>query len=114
MTAQKPVKINSSTGDFADFASTDFVAVTNGGTGTSSLTGHGAVVVNSGGTAQATVAPGSSGNVLTSNGTDWASTAPSSSAGFGGNGADGAITLTSNTAYTAPIQKNATTFSLTG
>lgn len=47
--------------------------VANGGTGASSLTGHGAVTVNSGGTALTTVAPSTAGNVLTSDGTDWIS-----------------------------------------
>lgn len=54
--------------------------IANGGTGASSMTGHGVVTVNSGGTALTTVAPSTSGNVLTSNGTDWVS---SPSAGGG-------------------------------
>ncbi|HEY9755249.1 MAG TPA: hypothetical protein V6C97_08810 [Oculatellaceae cyanobacterium] len=53
------------------------VAVANGGTGASSLAGNGAVIMNSGGTAQSTVAPGANGNVLTSNGTSWTSAPPS-------------------------------------
>jgi hypothetical protein len=52
------------------------VSVSGGGTGVTSLTGHGVVVMNSGGTAQTTVAPSTSGNVLSSNGTDWTSGAP--------------------------------------
>lgn len=64
--------------------------VANGGTGASSLTGHGAVTVNSGGTALTTVAPGASGNVLTSNGTDWTSAAPT------GGGGDSTVALAVN------------------
>lgn len=56
---------------------TGTLPVGNGGTGAASLTAHGAVVVNAGGTAQTTVAPGASGNVLTSDGTDWTSAAAS-------------------------------------
>ena len=51
------------------------VAVTNGGTGTGSLTTNGVLLGNST-SALKTVSPGSSGNVLTSDGTTWASTAP--------------------------------------
>lgn len=51
------------------------VAVANGGTGATSLAGNGAVIMNSGGTAQSVVAPSTTGNVLTSNGTAWTSTA---------------------------------------
>ncbi len=50
--------------------------VGNGGTGTNALAGHGAVVMNAAGTAQAVVAPGAVGRVLTSDGTDWTSAAP--------------------------------------
>lgn len=64
---------------FTDISGTATVA--QGGTGASSLAGHGAVVMNSGGTAQTIVAPGTSGNVLTSDGTNW-----TSAAGGGGGG----------------------------
>ena len=53
------------------------IAVANGGTGATSLAGHGVVTMNSAGTAQTTVAPGATNNVLVSNGSDWISTAPS-------------------------------------
>jgi hypothetical protein len=56
------------------------VSIANGGTGVTSLTGNGVVVMNSGGTAQSTVAPGANGNVLTSNGTNWTSS-PASGGG---------------------------------
>ena len=51
------------------------VAVTNGGTGTGSLTVNGVLLGNST-SALKTVSPGTSGNVLTSDGTTWTSTAP--------------------------------------
>ena len=54
------------------------VAVTNGGTGTGSLTTNGVLLGNST-SALKTVSPGSSGNVLTSDGTSWTSTAPTPS-----------------------------------
>lgn len=60
---------------------TGTVGVTHGGTGATSLTGNGAVIMNSGGTAQTTVAPSTSGNVLTSNGTAWTSAAASGGGG---------------------------------
>lgn len=63
---------------------TGTVGVTHGGTGATSLTGNGAVIMNSGGTAQTTVAPSTSGNVLTSNGTAWTSAAASGGGGGGG------------------------------
>lgn len=95
---------------------TNTLTVPNGGTGATALTGHGAVVMNAGGTAQTTVAPGTSGNQLTSNGTDWISQAPSTSlVNFGGNGSDGAITLNA-TPGTTPNNKTwyATTFATSG
>ena len=49
------------------------VSVQNGGTGASSLAGHGVLVMNAGGSAVTSVAPGASGNVLTSDGTNWSS-----------------------------------------
>lgn len=52
------------------------VAVTNGGTGLSSLTANNVILGN--GTSSPTfVAPGTTGNVLTSNGTTWVSSSPS-------------------------------------
>jgi len=55
--------------------------VPNGGTNAIALTGHGMVVMNSGGTAAATLAPGVSNNCAVSNGTDWtATTCPAGSA----------------------------------
>lgn len=56
--------------------------VPSGGTGASSLSGNGALVMNSGGTAVTSVAPSTSGNVLTSNGTTWVSSAPASGSRF--------------------------------
>lgn len=89
------------------------LAIVRGGTGASSLSGYGAVVMNSAGTAQTVVAPGASANVLTSNGTSWTSAAPATGgAGFGGNGVDGAIS--NPTTQTLPFQQNATTWALTG
>lgn len=54
---------------------------------------------------------GSTGQVLTVAGglPTWADPPVS---GFGGNGADGAITISGATGYTAPIQKNASTFTV--
>lgn len=60
---------------------TGILPVSNGGTGTNALAAYGALVSNSGGTAVATVAPGSSGNVLTSDGTQWTS-APATGGGM--------------------------------
>jgi hypothetical protein len=51
------------------------LSVSNGGTGTSSLTSNN-VVLGNGTSAVQFVAPGSNGNVLTSNGTTWTSAAP--------------------------------------
>lgn len=56
------------------------VAVTNGGTGTGSLTLNGVLLGNSTSSLK-TVSPGTTGNVLTSDGTSWVSTAPSVTAG---------------------------------
>ena len=56
------------------------VAVTNGGTGTGSLTTNGVLLGNST-SALKTVSPGTSGNVLTSDGTTWVSAPPSVTAG---------------------------------
>lgn len=58
----------------------------------------------------ATLTAGS--NVTITNSAGGVTIASSAGVSFGGNGADGAISNPS--AYTAPIQKNATTFSLTG
>ena len=49
------------------------LAVTSGGTGSSTVTAYNAIVGNSGGTGFTSVAPSTSGNVLTSNGTAWTS-----------------------------------------
>lgn len=81
---------------------TGTLPVANGGTGAATLTGYGAVVMNSAGTAATSVAPSTSGNLLTSNGTSWTSAAPSSSgvtSAVAGNGisvsaATGAVTFT--------------------
>jgi hypothetical protein len=54
---------------------TGTLPVANGGTGAATLTGYGAVVMNSAGTAATSVAPSTSGNLLTSNGTSWVSSA---------------------------------------
>lgn len=56
------------------------LAVADGGTGASTLTG---VVIGNGTSAMTAVAPGTSGNVLTSNGTTWTSTAPTAVKGLG-------------------------------
>jgi hypothetical protein len=56
------------------------LAVADGGTGASTLTG---VVIGNGTSAMTAVAPSTSGNVLTSNGTTWASTAPAAVKGLG-------------------------------
>jgi hypothetical protein len=61
---------------------TGTVAVTNGGTGATSLAGHGALVMNAAGTAATAVAPGASGEVLTSNGTSWVSASPAANGGI--------------------------------
>jgi hypothetical protein len=75
------ISVSSATGAVTISLSTP-LSVANGGTGANSLAGNGAVVMNSGGTAATSVAPGASGNVLTSNGTSWVSHA---SSGGGGN-----------------------------
>lgn len=49
--------------------------VSNGGTGSTSLTSNN-VLLGNGTSALQTIAPGSSGNVLTSNGTTWTSSTP--------------------------------------
>lgn len=54
---------------------TGTLPVSNGGTGSSSLTANN-VLLGNGTSAVQVVAPGTSGNVLTSNGTTWQSTAP--------------------------------------
>ncbi len=68
-----------------------------GGTGATSLTGHGMVVVNTGGTALSTLAPGANNNCAVSNGTDWTSIAcpggGSISVSGGGNTTTGVSTL---------------------
>jgi len=56
------------------------VSVTNGGTGTGSLTADGVLLGNN--TSQLkTVSPGTTGNVLTSDGTTWVSSAPAATFG---------------------------------
>jgi len=69
------------------------VPVSEGGTGSSSLTANN-VLLGNGTSALQVVAPGTSGNVLTSNGTTWTSSAP---AGGGGSNSicDGRLTLSS-------------------
>jgi hypothetical protein len=59
------------------------LAVADGGTGASTLTG---VVIGNGTSAMTAVAPGTSGNVLTSNGTTWTSAAATVTSGLGLNG----------------------------
>jgi len=56
------------------------LAVADGGTGASTLTG---VVIGNGTSAMTAVAPGTSGNVLKSNGTAWTSAAPTAVEGLG-------------------------------
>lgn len=56
------------------------LAVADGGTGASTLTG---VVIGNGTSAMTAVAPSTAGNVLTSNGTTWASTTPAVIKGLG-------------------------------
>lgn len=66
MAATKPVKVNSSTGDLADFQSGDFIATTLGGTGVSNTATDGHILIGS--TSGADYADGqltSSGNTLT-------------------------------------------------
>jgi hypothetical protein len=65
---------------------TGTLPIANGGTGAASLTGYGALVMNSAGTAATSVAPGTVGNLLTSNGTSWASSAPPTSMVYPGAG----------------------------
>jgi hypothetical protein len=65
---------------------TGVLPIANGGTGAASLTGYGALVMNSAGTAATSVAPGTVGNLLTSNGTSWASSAPPTSMVYPGAG----------------------------
>jgi len=74
------------------------LAVADGGTGTSSLTG---VVIGNGTSAMTAVAPGTTGNVLKSNGSAWTSAAPTVIAGLGFNGETWASkSVTSGTSYT--------------
>jgi len=56
------------------------VSVSNGGTGTGSLTANGVLLGNST-SALKTISPGTSGNVLTSDGTTWASRVPAVTTG---------------------------------
>ena len=111
----------------------------NGGVGSSTLPTSGQIPVgNAGGTAyapvsmsnDATLASTGALTLATVNSNTGTFSSPSSvtvngkglitaiaaggGGGFGGSGADGAIALVGTTGYTAPIQKNATTFSLTG
>ena len=74
---------------------TGTLPVANGGTGAATLTGYGAVVMNSAGTAATSVAPSTVGNLLTSNGTSWVSSAAPSSGVTSLNGQTGSITNTS-------------------
>ena len=88
---------------FVNLASnvTGTLPVANGGTGAATLTGYGAVVMNSTGTAATSVAPSTVGNLLTSNGTSWVSSSPPASgvtSAVAGNGvsvsaATGAVTF---------------------
>ena len=92
---------------------TGTLPVANGGTGAATLTGYGAVVMNSAGTAATSVAPSTSGNLLTSNGTSWTSAAPPSSGvtsavagnGITVSGATGAVTI-SQDFYTGSSSTN--------
>ena len=54
-----------------------FLPIIGGGTGATSLAAYGVLVMNSGGTAATSVAPGANTYVLTSNGTSWTSAAAS-------------------------------------
>ena len=60
---------------------TNDLAVSHGGTGSSTLAANN-VLLGNGTSALQTVAPGTSGNILTSDGTTWTSTAPAASGGF--------------------------------
>jgi hypothetical protein len=82
------------------------VAVSNGGTGATTLTANN-VVLGNGTSAVQFVAPGSSGNVLTSNGSTWTSAAGAAGGGSGlfntsiSSATGYAVTASMATAYTA-------------
>jgi hypothetical protein len=75
VTATSPLK--SSGGTAPDISLSGTVAVSNGGTGQTSLTANN-VILGDGTNAVKFVAPGTNGNLLTSNGTTWTSAAPPS------------------------------------
>jgi hypothetical protein len=75
--ADVPTLNQNTTGTAANVTGT--IAVTNGGTGATSLTANN-VILGNGTSAVQVVAPGTNGNVLTSNGTTWQSTAPTAQA----------------------------------
>lgn len=83
------------------------VSVSNGGTGSSSLT-SGSVVVGNGTAAVSLVAPGTSGNVLTSNGSTWTSSAPASVAPTitGSTGTPTAITAVGGISFSGTAYSN--------
>jgi hypothetical protein len=72
------------------------LAVADGGTGASTLTG---VVIGNGTSAMTSIAPGTSGNILTSNGTTWESSAQSS-LGIGQTWQDVTSSRSAGTTYT--------------
>ena len=85
------------------------VAETNGGTGQTTWT-TGQIPYASASNTLSKLSIGSTGQVLGVSGGLPAWITPGG--GFGGNGSDGAITISGATGYTAPIQKNATTFTV--
>jgi len=96
--AQLANRVNTSGQVDASTALTNAVPVTNGGTGSATLTANNVLLGNGTSTLQA-VAPGTAGNVLTSNGTTWASTTPPGVSSF--NTRTGAVTLNNSDVLTA-------------
>jgi hypothetical protein len=90
--------------------SSGLLGVARGGTGLGTLTAHAAITGNGTSTPNF-VAPGTQNNVLTSNGTDWVSSAPIT---IGGNGLDGAVSITGTTTDSTIKLRNCTTFATSG
>ncbi len=88
------------------------VAVTNGGTGDSTLTAN-AVLIGNGTSPVTSVSPGSVGNVLVSNGTSWTSNSLSSSSAFSGYTSNPITTLGSVTTNTYQTFSNSPAFTIT-
>jgi len=98
------------TGAFTTLTATTPIAVSSGGTGSSTLTANN-VLLGNGTSALQKVAPGTSGNVLTSNGTTWVSSAPTVIKGLGFGGETWhTVSRSANTVYqnnrTYPIMVN--------